>query len=254
MKTARILGTAFLAITLVLGLTMMFMPLGEAWATNDGVRHEQTLGMFTKTVDTGSALGPQTWAYLDVGLEGTGGITYLSVAGPVFAFAMFLTLTALILTAIPKAGKTVAGGLVAIPAGVLVVAAIFLWVLGARLHVYDLISTEAHVIWTRPAVALAFLTSVMPLVAGGMGVVRYRTGLVEESGWQTTVEHANTHGWVAGRNLRCPDCATVVTAGWSTVPICPTCEFGADYNGPAGRPVPARAVYAPATPEPVGEY
>ncbi len=238
MKTARAVGTAFLAMTLVFGLVLAFIPLGEAWVDDGTTRTTETYSMFTKeresTTSGVEATGSgATWYYVDAGLENSGGITLLTAMGPALAIGLVFILVGLILTVIPRTSPTISGGWLALPGAILIVASIVMVVLGTQLHVVDKIDTGVQVNWADTPIAIAVLTIITSLVGTGMGLVNVRN---------VSTTTGTTSGWVAGRKLRCPDCDTTVAAGYGVVPICPTCEFGSDYQGPAGAPVPVRPV------------
>lgn len=243
MKTARAIGTALLALTFVLGLVLAFAPLGNAWVEDDTARVSEQYSMFSKDRDT-TAVGVaadgssgQTWYYVDAGLDGSGGITWLAAMGPMLVGGMVFIVAAMILTIVPRTSPSIIGGLVALPGALLMVGSVVLAVLGMPLHASHKLGAVASVDFAGFSAAAAIAIIISALAATGMGLVSMRSSSKDDS-----YHHAGEHGgWVAGRTLRCPDCATEVTAGYGIVPICPTCHFGSDYRGPAGAPVQVRA-------------
>ncbi len=250
MQAARVFGALFLALTLVFGSILAFMPLGEAGADQGNVRTTDTFSMFSKyhEQDPAGTKGDQTGgkniAYSDAALDGTGGITYLRMMGPALLAGLVFVVLALVLTIVPKTSPTIVGGLLALPGALLILASVTLAVLATYMHSYDQIAPGSQVDWNMFSATLAVLATAGSTIAAGMGLVSTRGRVASGDGvaWEPEASEARHAGWIAGRNLRCPECSTVVTAGYGVVPICPSCNFGADYNGTAAPPVPARAV------------
>lgn len=246
MQAARVFGTLFLAMTLVFGTVVAFIPLGDAAFEKDGARTTDTFSMFGKAREIspageaadGNGATRINWA--DVSLDATGGITYLRLMGPALVGGLVLVFAALLLTAIPKTSDSVIGGFVALPGALLILTSVTTVVLGSYMHSYHLLGPGSQVDWNGVASTIAVLAVLGSTIAAGMGLVSVRRQATEA--WGTQAAHPSHAGWVAGRNLRCPECSTVVTAGYGVVPICPSCDFGADYNGPAAPPVPVRAL------------
>lgn len=249
MKAARVFGTLLLAMTLVFGSVLAFIPLGDAAYEKDGTRTTDTYSMFSKYRETTPAgeeadgIGGSEISYSNPTLDGRGGITFLRLMGPILVASMVLVFAGLLLTAIPKTSPSVWGGVVALPGALLILLSVVILVPGAYMHADDQLGNGAQVDWNAIATSVAVLAIATSTIAAGMGLVstgRADTAAAVGAGWGATGVHGT--GWVAGRNLRCPDCSTVVTAGYGVVPICPTCNFGADYDGPAAPPVPVRAI------------
>lgn len=246
MQAARVFGTLLLAMTLVFGTVLAFIPLGEAARDESGTRTTDTFSMFGKDHELSPAgegadgIGDTRISYADASLDGTGGITYLRLMGPALVGGIVLVLGALILTVIPKTSPTVIGGFVAVPGALLILTSVASAFLGSYMHADHLLGRGAQVDWNSLATTLAVIAIAASTLASGMGLVNARTRDDLAARWAASA--GKSAGWIAGRNLRCPDCETVVTAGYGVVPICPSCNFGADYDGPAAPPVPTRSV------------
>ncbi len=244
MQVARVVGTVFLAMTLVFGTVLAFIPTGEAGYEKDGTRTTETYSFFGKVRENSPAgepadgVGGTSYSWSDSALDGTGGITYLRWAGPLLIVGLLFTIGGLVLTVVPRTSPSVLGGAIALPGAAFILLAVTLAFLGPYMHGNDQLVSRIQVDWRSLAGVLAVLSIGLSTVASGMGLVR-SSGSSEAmaAGW----DHPTGQAWVAGRNLRCPDCSTVVTAGYGVVPICPTCNFGADYAGPAAPPVPVRS-------------
>lgn len=244
MQPARVIESILLALTVVFGLVLMFSPLGASWVDTADGRDTETFSMFSKereSTDRGEeATGDGTSIqYLDGAFDGRGGSTYLRLMGPAMAVGVFLTLIAFILTVIPATSDSVAGGLLAVPGAILAVMSIVMVVLGTSMAAADLLPGAPQVDFFEFPTAIAVMLLITATIGAGMGVVPTRNVTTVEEHVYTP---AGASGWVAGRNLRCPECSTVVTAGYGVVPICPTCGFGSDYDGPASPPVPVTPV------------
>lgn len=243
MQPARVIGSILLALTVVFGLVLMFMPLGSSWVDTQDGRDTETFSMFSKereSTDRGQeATGDgNSIQYLDPAFDGRGGSTYLRLMGPAMAVGTFLMLIAFVLTVIPATSDSIAGGLLAIPGAILMVMSIVMVVLGTSMAAADFLPGAPQVDFYGGATAVAVMLLITATISAGMAVVPTRATTVEEHVYTP----AGASGWVAGRNLRCPECSTTVTAGYGVVPICPTCGFGSDYEGPASPPVPVTPV------------
>ncbi len=243
MQPARIAGTVLLSFTIVFGLVLMFVPLGTAWVDTDTARTTETYSMFSKERET-TATGVEatgdgtTYTYFSSTFDERGGATFLRLMGPILAVGLFLCLTGLLLNAIPRTSDSIAGGFLALPGALMVVTTVVFAVLGSSMAAADFLPGAPQVDWNGAATTVAVLMIFTSLIGAGMGLVPARPTQVDEHIYTP----AGASGWVAGRNLRCPQCSTVVTAGYGVVPICPGCGFGSDYDGPASPPVPVTPV------------
>lgn len=181
MSGERVVGTALLAVTLVFGLALSIMPLGETWVDDPdtGTRQTETYGMFSKVRETtpageaGDGVGTQ-WYYTDPVLDESGGITFLRAMGPLMAAALVLTLVAFVLTVVPKTSDRRFGGWFALPAAVLFLSSIVMVVLGTAMHADMLSGPGPQVDWSMAASTIAVLGILTITIPAGMGLVRIR--------------------------------------------------------------------------------
>lgn len=247
MTAERVVGSLLLGVALLCAVALVFIPIGSAWAepAEGASRETETYRLFSKNVEPtpkGEAAdgdGGVKWKYVDEGLTGTDGTRGLRAMGPLVAGAIFLTFVALLLTALPRVRNTRAGGLVAAPAAALFVAGMVAMFLGTQQHAAEQVAPTGQFSFSLFAAGLVAACVLSLGFATGLGLARAgtRTQAADQDLAWDDIEAVE-------RRLRCPDCSTLVAAPAGRVPICPNCDFGADYHGPAGQPVPGRAVAA----------
>lgn len=250
MRGERITGTILFAAVLLVGILFCFVTFGYTTATEDGttVTESYTPFMQTREVapkgDLDNPSSTTSTSFFDANMDGTGGITYMRIAGPLFLASMVATAVALTLTILPRTTDTRAGGYVGIAASAGYIFSTALLAVGIQWHLVQS-STVNDVLAKSTGMYLAVVFLLFMLIATGMGLVRSHTRVIygearaASNDWDAPFGDDEDGEATPTRLLQCPDCSLVVEVDVGFVPTCPDCGF-------AGRTIQGET--APLTP------
>lgn len=231
-SAAKTSALTLLTLGLVLGGLGSFLPAGENWSREGGIRDAETFTLFTYTFTrtSGDALVREdVRGWSDDRVADEAGSKAMLSSGIVAVAALLTTIVGTILAFVPRTSR--AGGVVSVLGALGIATATALAVLGMRARTQETLGA-ADLVDPRAGVFLLAGSFLLVLLGGAVAAsLRRATGSDATDPWEAYPAHvearnaARAQAEANARSLRCPDCGTTARVPAGVVPTCASCGF-----------------------------